>query len=40
MFETQRSGKKTSTEEIGLNIRTHASPKMGLDHVSGGYPEE
>ena len=30
------SGKKTSSGEIGINIRTHASPKVGLDQVSGG----
>ena len=29
MFETQKSGNKTSSWDIGLNIRTHASPKMG-----------
>ena len=27
---------KTSSEEIGLNIRTLASPKVGQAHVSGG----
>ena len=36
MFEIQKSGDKTSSEEIGLEIRTHASPKMGQDQVSGG----
>ena len=36
MFETQKSGNKTSSGEIGLDIRTHASPKMGQDQVSGG----
>ena len=36
MFETQKSGDKTSSGEIGLNIRTHASPKVGQDHVSWG----
>ena len=36
MFETQKSGNKTSSGEIGLNIRTFASPKMGQDQVSGG----
>ena len=28
MFETQKSGNKTRSGEIGLNIRTHASPKV------------
>ena len=36
MFEIQRSGDKTSSGGIGLNIRTHASPKVGQDQVSGG----
>ena len=36
MFETQKSGNKTSSGEIGLHIRTHASPKVGQDQVSGG----
>ena len=36
MFEIQRSGDKTSSGEIGLDIRTHASPKVGQDQVSGG----
>ena len=34
MFETQKSGNKTSLKEIGLNIRTLASPKVGQDQVS------
>ena len=34
MFETQKSGNKTSSGEIGLNIRTLASPKVGQDQVS------
>ena len=29
VFEIQKSGDKTSSGEIGLDIRTHASPKMG-----------
>ena len=29
MFETQKSGNKTSLGEIGLDIRTHASPQSG-----------
>ena len=33
MFETQKSGNKTYLGEIGLNIRTHASPKVGQDQV-------
>ena len=36
MFETQNSGHKTSSGDIGLNIRTLASPKVGQDQVSGG----
>ena len=36
MFETQKSRNKTSSGEIGLNIRTLASPKVGQDQVSGG----
>ena len=35
MFEIQKSGDKTSSGEIGLDIRTHASPKVGQDQVSG-----
>ena len=36
MFEIQKSGDKTSSEEVGLDIRTHASPKLGQDQVPGG----
>ena len=36
MFETQKSGNKTSSEEIGQNIRTNESPKVGQDQVSRG----
>ena len=36
MFEIQKSGDKTSSGEIGLDIRTHASPNVGQDQVSGG----
>ena len=36
MFETQKSGNKTSSGDNGLDIRTHASPKVGQDQVSGG----
>ena len=36
MFETQKSGNKTSSGEIGLDIRTHASPKVGQELVSRG----
>ena len=36
VFEIQRIGDKTSSGEIGLDIRTHASPKVGQDQVSGG----
>ena len=28
MFQIQKSGDKTSSGEIGLDIRTHASPKF------------
>ena len=36
VFEIQKSGDKTSSGEIGLDIRTYASPKVGQDQVSGG----
>ena len=36
MFETQKSRNKTSSGDVGLNIRTLASPKVGQDQVSGG----
>ena len=36
VFEFQKSGDKTSSGEIGVDIRTHASPKVGQDQVSGG----
>ena len=36
VFKIQKSGDKTSPGEIGLDIRTHASPKVGQDQVSGG----
>ena len=36
MLENQKSGNKTSSGEIGLNIRTLASPKVGQGQVSGG----
>ena len=35
MFETQKSGNKTSSVEIGLEIRIHASPELGQDKVFG-----
>ena len=35
MFETQKSGNKTSSGDIGLNIRMYPSPKVGQDQVSG-----
>ena len=35
MFEIQKSGNNTSSGEIGLDIRTHASPKVGQGQVSG-----
>ena len=36
MFETKMSGNKTSSGEIGLNIRTLERPKVGQEQVSGG----
>ena len=36
MFETHKSRNKTNSGEIGLSIRTLASPKVGQDQVSGG----
>ena len=36
MFETQKSENKTSSGEIGLNVRTLANPRVGQDQVSGG----
>ena len=36
MFEIQKYGNKTSSGEIGLDIRTHASPKGGQNQVSRG----
>ena len=36
MFETHKSRNKTSSGDIGINIRTFASPKVGQDQVSGG----
>ena len=36
IFEIQMSGDKTSSGEMGPDIRTHASPKVGQDQVSGG----
>ena len=36
MLETQKSRNKTSSGDIGLNISTLASPKVGQDQVSGG----
>ena len=36
MFEIQKSGDKTSSGQIHLDIRTHESPKVGQDQVSGG----
>ena len=32
MFETQKSRNKTSSGDIGLNIRTLARPKVGQDN--------
>ena len=36
MFDTQLYENNTSSGEIGLNIRTLASPKVGQEQVSGG----
>ena len=36
MFETQKSGNKTSSREIGPNIGTYASLNVGQDHVPDG----
>ena len=36
MFESQKSGNKTSSGEIVLEIRTYASPKVRQDQMSGG----
>ena len=36
MFETRKSGNKTSSGDNGLNIRAYASPKVGQEQVSGG----
>ena len=36
MFKTQKSRNKISSGDIGLIIRTLASPKVGQDQVSGG----
>ena len=36
LFETKKFGNKTRSGEIGLNIRTLSSLKVGQDQVSGG----
>ena len=36
MFETHKSGNKTSSGDIDLNIKTYANPEVGQDQVSGG----
>ena len=36
MLEIHKYGDKTSSGEIGLDVITHASPKVGQDQVSGG----
>ena len=36
MCEAQKAGNKTSSGEIGLNIRTHASPTVVQDQVPEG----
>ena len=35
-FDSQKSVNKTSSGDIGLNIRKHTIPKVGQDQVSGG----
>ena len=35
-LKLKKSGNKTNLGEIDLDIRTHASPKVGQDLVSGG----
>ena len=40
VFEIQKSGDKTSSGEIGLDIRTHASPKVGQDQYALAYEIE
>ena len=34
MFESQKSGNKTSSGEMGLNIKTLVSPNVGQGQVS------
>ena len=36
LLGTQKSENKTCSGEIGLNVITHASPKVGKGKVSGG----
>ena len=36
MFETQKSENKSKSGEMSINIRTHASPKVGQDQVFRG----
>ena len=36
MFETTKAGNKTISGEVGINIRAHATPKVGHDQVSIG----
>ena len=36
LVETRKSRDKTSSGEIGFNIKTHAGPKMGQEQVSEG----
>ena len=36
MFENLKAGDITNLGKIGLNIKTHASPKVGPDLGSGG----
>ena len=36
MLETQKTGNKTNSEDISLNIRTDASHELGQDQLSEG----
>ena len=36
MFEIEKYGNKASSGGTRLHIKTHASPKVGQDQVSGG----
>ena len=40
MIETKKSGNKTSSGKIDLDIRTNASPNVAQDQVSGGVTDK